>query len=161
MIDKAELDVVAVATMQYWHALPTIWACQAGKDVYVEKPLSHYIREGHSWSAPPQVRPSGTDRHAEPVDPLRNRYDSLPASGHLGKIHYVTAFANKPEPRSANAPRRCRSPTQSIMTSGAVRPTMAPSFATAYSTTAASPGTRATANRATRASTRSTWHAGC
>src|SRR3989304_3095605 len=46
MLDKAQLDVVAVATMQYWHALPTIWACQAGKDVYVEKPLSHFIREG-------------------------------------------------------------------------------------------------------------------
>ena len=37
--------------MQYWHALPTIWACQAGRDVYVEKPLSHCLRENLPWIA--------------------------------------------------------------------------------------------------------------
>ena len=46
LIEKKDLDVVTVATMQYWHALPTIWACQAGKHVYCEKPLSHFIWEG-------------------------------------------------------------------------------------------------------------------
>jgi len=43
--DKA-IDAVSIATCNHWHALATIWACQAGKDVYVEKPASHNIREG-------------------------------------------------------------------------------------------------------------------
>jgi predicted dehydrogenase len=41
-----EVDAVSFATPNHWHALGTIWACQAGKDVYVEKPASHNIYEG-------------------------------------------------------------------------------------------------------------------
>ena len=44
--DDKEVDAVFVETPQHWHALATIWACQAGKDVYVEKCLSHNIFEG-------------------------------------------------------------------------------------------------------------------
>jgi len=46
MLDDKDLDAVSVATCNHWHALATIWACQAGKDVYVEKPASHNIWEG-------------------------------------------------------------------------------------------------------------------
>ena len=46
MFDDKEIDVVTIATPNHWHALATIWACQAGKDVYVEKPGAHTIREG-------------------------------------------------------------------------------------------------------------------
>jgi len=45
-LDDANLDVVTVATCNHWHSLITIWACQAGKDVYVEKPISHNVYEG-------------------------------------------------------------------------------------------------------------------
>ena len=40
LLDDKGIDAVSIATPGYWHALHTIWACQAGKDVYVEKPLS-------------------------------------------------------------------------------------------------------------------------
>lgn len=46
VLDDKEVDVIAIATPNHWHALQTIWACQAGKDVYVEKPASHNIFEG-------------------------------------------------------------------------------------------------------------------
>jgi predicted dehydrogenase len=45
-LDDKSLDVVSVATPNHWHALITIWACQAAKDVYVEKPCSHNVHEG-------------------------------------------------------------------------------------------------------------------
>ncbi len=44
--DDKNIDVVSIATCNHWHALSTIWACQAGKDVYVEKPATHNIWEG-------------------------------------------------------------------------------------------------------------------
>lgn len=46
LLEDPEIDVVSFATPNHWHALGTIWACQAGKDVYVEKPAAHNIWEG-------------------------------------------------------------------------------------------------------------------
>lgn len=46
LLDDKSVDVFMVATPDHWHALPTIHGCLAGKDVYVEKPASHNIREG-------------------------------------------------------------------------------------------------------------------
>ncbi len=46
VFDDREVDGVFIETPEHWHALATIWACQAGKDVYVEKTVSHSIFEG-------------------------------------------------------------------------------------------------------------------
>ena len=46
MLENDSIDAVSVAAPNHWHALATIWSCQAGKDVYVEKPASHSIFEG-------------------------------------------------------------------------------------------------------------------
>jgi predicted dehydrogenase len=46
LLERKDIDAISIATPDYWHALQTIWACQAGKDVYVEKPISFTIREG-------------------------------------------------------------------------------------------------------------------
>src|SRR5688572_3662813 len=45
-LDDKNLDAISIATPNHWHSLMTVWACQAGKDVYVEKPSSHNIFEG-------------------------------------------------------------------------------------------------------------------
>ena len=44
--DDKSIDIASIATPNYWHALASIWAMQAGKDVYVEKPVSHNVSEG-------------------------------------------------------------------------------------------------------------------
>jgi predicted dehydrogenase len=46
VLDDKSIDAVSIATPHHWHALMAIWACQAGKDVYVEKPCSHNLWEG-------------------------------------------------------------------------------------------------------------------
>lgn len=46
VFDDPDIDAVGIATPNHWHSLATIWACQAGKDVYVEKPGSHNVWEG-------------------------------------------------------------------------------------------------------------------
>ena len=45
-LDDDNVDIISIATCNHWHSLMTIWACQAGKDVYVEKPMSHNVFEG-------------------------------------------------------------------------------------------------------------------
>ncbi|MCZ7639906.1 MAG: Gfo/Idh/MocA family oxidoreductase [Verrucomicrobia bacterium] len=46
LLQDANVDALSIATPNHWHALGTIWAVQAGKDVYVEKPVSHNVWEG-------------------------------------------------------------------------------------------------------------------
>jgi predicted dehydrogenase len=46
VLDDKEIDAVSIVVPNHWHALATIWACQAGKHVYVEKPASHNLWEG-------------------------------------------------------------------------------------------------------------------
>jgi len=46
LLEDKSIDAIVTATPNHWHALLTVWACQAGKDVYVEKPMSHNVFEG-------------------------------------------------------------------------------------------------------------------
>jgi predicted dehydrogenase len=48
VLDRKDIDAVVIATPDHWHGIPTILACQAGKDVYCEKPLAHRIQEGRA-----------------------------------------------------------------------------------------------------------------
>ena len=50
-LQDKDIDAVTIATPNHWHTLAAVWACQAGKDVYVEKPMSHSIYEGRQLVA--------------------------------------------------------------------------------------------------------------
>lgn len=51
VLERNDVDAVVIATPNHWHAVLTVWACRAGKDVYVEKPVSHSIWEGTQMTA--------------------------------------------------------------------------------------------------------------
>ncbi|MBN1395878.1 MAG: Gfo/Idh/MocA family oxidoreductase [Pirellulales bacterium] len=96
LLDRKDIDVVCNATQQYWHALGTIWACQAGKHVYVEKPLSHYIWEGRQMVNAARkykrIVQCGTQQRSCAAD---GEIIAWIRDGNLGKIKLVTAFADK------------------------------------------------------------------
>lgn len=46
LLDDKDIDAISISTPDHWHALQLIWACQAGKDVYQEKPISYTVEEG-------------------------------------------------------------------------------------------------------------------
>jgi predicted dehydrogenase len=96
MFDRKDLDVIANATQNYWHGLSTIWACQADKHVYVEKPLSHYIWEGRQMVNAARkynrIVQCGTQRRSQSSIVKAIQWIQ---EGNLGKIKYITAFANK------------------------------------------------------------------
>jgi predicted dehydrogenase len=96
LFDRKDIDVISDATQNYWHGLSTIWACQAGKHVYVEKPLSHYIWEGRQMVNVARkygrLVQCGTQHRSE-----KSIIEGIKwiREGNLGKIKYITAFANK------------------------------------------------------------------
>jgi predicted dehydrogenase len=91
VLDDPNIDAVAIATCNHWHALAAIWACQAGKDVYVEKPLSHshwegqqVVRAAEKYDRIVQV---GTQQRSDPLqDELK---DFLHTAKVLGPIQHV------------------------------------------------------------------------
>jgi predicted dehydrogenase len=94
VLERSDIDAVVVATPDHWHALVTIMACEAGKDVYVEKPLSLSIGEGRVMvdvaRRTNRVVQMGTQQRSAPhfsdaVDYVR--------SGKLGKIRVVKTWA--------------------------------------------------------------------
>lgn len=87
LLDDRDVDAVVVSTPDHWHALMTMMACAAGKDVYVEKPLSLFVREGR-WMLDVsrqhgRVVQVGTQQRS---GPHYQRARTLVRDGHLGKV---------------------------------------------------------------------------
>ncbi|MBN1420523.1 MAG: Gfo/Idh/MocA family oxidoreductase [Planctomycetes bacterium] len=93
LLDRRDIDAVVIATPTHWHAIPAIHACQAGKDVYVEKPLAHNIAEGRAIvraaRAAKRVTQMGIQIHASEN---YRRVVEIVRSGILGKIAVVRTW---------------------------------------------------------------------
>jgi predicted dehydrogenase len=94
ILDRKDVDAVIVATPDHWHPLAAIFACQAGKDVYVEKPLARSIEEGRAIITAArkhnQVVQVGQQQRSS------RHYQAAVAfvkSGKLGRIRMVRAWA--------------------------------------------------------------------
>jgi predicted dehydrogenase len=99
LLENKDVDAVAIATPNHWHALAAVWACQAGKDVYVEKPFSHDLWEGRQMVAAARkhgrVMQVGTQSRSSPL--LRQAFD-LVRKGELGAIRSAHAIVYRPRP---------------------------------------------------------------
>ena len=104
VLDAGDVDAVVIATPDHWHVLPAIHACQAGKDVYLEKPLSLTIREGRllveAVRKHQRVLQTGSQRRSMSG---HRRGCELVRNGLAGKIHTVLT-ANSPSPWRARFP---------------------------------------------------------
>jgi predicted dehydrogenase len=90
IMEDPSIDAVVVSTGNHWHVLASIWACQAGKDVYVEKPISHNIWEGRQLVKAARkynrIVQGGTQQRS---DPFHLELKAYLDSGALGKMKYV------------------------------------------------------------------------
>lgn len=104
--DDSNIDAVAIATCNHWHCLATIWALNAGKDVYVEKPLSHTQWEGRQVvnvaSKTDRIVQIGTQQRSDPMQAQVKQF--LHQEQALGDIQYVQA--NRLGPRSTIGKRK-------------------------------------------------------
>lgn len=96
MLDRNDIDAITSATPNHWHALVTVWACQAGKDVYIEKPASHEIWEGRKMVEAARkynrivqigTQKRSSEAHKEAFEWIRQ--------GNIGKIKWVRGFCYK------------------------------------------------------------------
>jgi predicted dehydrogenase len=97
LLDDKEVDAVVVATPDHWHALATVWACQAGKDVYVEKPPTHDCWEGQQMAAAAdkykRIVQCGFQNRSAPYNMAAKKYIE---DGKLGDIHMCRIINQKP-----------------------------------------------------------------
>lgn len=99
LLERKDIDAVSIATPNHWHALAAIWACQAGKDVLVEKPVSHCIWEGRKIvdAARKYNRMVQADFDRRSSNQRAESYAYL-QSGKLGKVLFVKCVNYKRRP---------------------------------------------------------------
>ncbi len=99
LLERKDIDAVYIAAPNHWHALMTVWACQTGKDVYVEKPVSYNIWEGRKMVEAARkynrIVQSGTHRRSD--DAIRKSIEYV-QSGQLGKIKLARAICYRQRP---------------------------------------------------------------
>jgi predicted dehydrogenase len=105
ILDDRDIDVVSLATPDHWHALHTVWACQAGKDVYVEKPCSYNVSEGRKMIEAARkynrivqngINPRSSRASKEAVKFVRE--------GRLGKVYMARGIVFRYRPSIGHTP---------------------------------------------------------
>jgi predicted dehydrogenase len=99
VMDDKTIDIVSIATPNHWHALAAIWAMQAGKDVYVEKPVSHNVSEGRRIveAARKYKKICQTGTQSRSSDGIKKAIEFLHA-GKLGKLKIARGLCYKSRP---------------------------------------------------------------
>jgi predicted dehydrogenase len=99
LLENKEIDAISTATPNHWHALVTVWGCQSGKDVCVEKPVSHSIWEGRKEVEAARkynrVVQGDLDSRSSPANDEAREFLK---SGALGKILVARGFCYKLRP---------------------------------------------------------------
>lgn len=107
VLDDPEIDAVVIVTPDHWHSIPTVRAFEAGKDVFVEKPLSYSVAEGRAMAdaSLKHQRVSQMGNHIHNEFPNYRRVVELVRSGKLGRITRVHCWkTTSTEPRRRNRP---------------------------------------------------------
>ncbi len=104
LYEDKDIDAVSIATPNHWHSLATIWACQAGKDVYVEKPASYNVFEGQQMvkAARKYNRVVQVGMQSRSI-PYKRRAMELLRDGAIGKIYYAKGLCFKRRPSIGHA----------------------------------------------------------
>lgn len=108
LLEDKTIDAVVIATPNHWHALMAVWACQAGKDVYVEKPVSHNAWEGRKIVEAARkygrIVQTGTQSRSDVA--LQEAFVWLRA-GQLGRIKWVhgLCYRNRPSIGKISGPQ--------------------------------------------------------
>src|SRR5437764_10831553 len=99
LYEDKDIDAVSIATPNHWHALATIWACQHGKDVYVEKPASYNVFEGQQMvkAARKYNRMVQVGMQSRSI-PYKMRAIELLRDGAIGKVYYAKGLCFKRRP---------------------------------------------------------------
>ncbi|MCC6862811.1 MAG: Gfo/Idh/MocA family oxidoreductase [Bryobacterales bacterium] len=105
LFEDKDIDAVSFATPNHWHALGAIWACQAGKDVYVEKPPCHNIYEGRKMVEAARkynriVQVGSQSRSS----PLVQRAVELLGQGVIGKVYEAKGLCFNPRKSIGHTP---------------------------------------------------------
>ncbi|MFO0810111.1 MAG: Gfo/Idh/MocA family oxidoreductase [Gemmataceae bacterium] len=99
LLDDKSIDAVSIATPNHWHALMAVWAMQAGKDVYVEKPCSYTVREGRvmtNWARKlNRICQMGVQSRS--MTGMRDTLDFV-KSGKIGKVSVARAICFRSRP---------------------------------------------------------------
>ena len=93
LLDRKDVDVVVYATPEHWHYLPCIHACQAGKDMYGEQPLSHTIREGRRMiQAVRKYHRVFQTGEMQRSNPATRKAVELIRNGRIGKLQSIIGY---------------------------------------------------------------------
>ena len=99
LLDRKDIDIISIASPNHWHALMTVWAMQAGKDVYVEKPCSYTVNEGREmvkW-ARKLGRMCQMGAQSRSTTGMRQTIEFIQQGG-VGRVSLAHALCYKPRP---------------------------------------------------------------